>query len=95
MGVALDDGELCPGTDGFSDIDFGTQVNVTNAAGTLVAQSSLGLGAKTDAGCAFPFTVDGVVPESKFCSVEVSHRGGLTQTEADLHAGGLAFTLGD
>ncbi|MFJ8450525.1 hypothetical protein [[Kitasatospora] papulosa] len=61
----------------------------------LVAHGSLGLGEKTDDGCAFPFTVDDITPGPKSCNVEVSHRGGLTQTEADLRAGGLAFTLGD
>lgn len=95
VGVALGSGEPCSGTGGYSDIDFGTQVNVTDADGTLVATGSLGLGEKTEAGCAFPFTVDEIPPGSKFYTVEVSHRGGLTQTEADLRAGGLGFTLGD
>ncbi|MBB4794466.1 hypothetical protein [Streptomyces nodosus] len=45
---------------------------------------SLGLGQKTKQGCEFPCY-----------TVEVSHRGELTQTEGDLRAGGLAFTLGD
>ncbi|MCM1942693.1 hypothetical protein NC239_31265 [Streptomyces sp. G3] len=95
IGAGLDPGELCSGTGGYSDIDFGTQVNVTDAAGTLVAVGSLGLGEKTELGCEFPFTVDDITPGSKFYTVEVSHRGGLTQTEDQLHAGGLAFTLGD
>ncbi|MEV7861583.1 hypothetical protein AB0O86_22820 [Streptomyces hirsutus] len=95
IGAGLDPKELCSGTGGYSDIDFGTQVNVTDAAGTLVAKSSLGLGQKTELGCEFPFTVDDITPGSKFYTVEVSHRGGLTQTEDELRAGGLAFTLGD
>ncbi|MFF7674038.1 hypothetical protein [Actinacidiphila glaucinigra] len=94
-GAGLTTGEPCSGTGGYSDIDFGTQVNVTDADGTLVATGSLDLGEKTDEGCAFTFTVDDIAPGSKFYTVEVSHRGGLTQTEAALRAGGLAFTLGD
>ncbi|MBQ0983739.1 hypothetical protein KBZ10_04210 [Streptomyces sp. F63] len=94
-GAGLDDGELCSGTGGYSDIDLGTQVNVTDADGTLVASGALGLGEKTETGCTFPFTVDDITPGSKFYTVEVSHRGGLTQTEDDLRAGGLEFTLGD
>lgn len=94
-GAGLATGESCSGTGGYSDIDFGTQVNVTDADGTLVATGSLDLGEKTDEGCAFTFTVDDIAPGSKFYTVEVSHRGGLTQTEADLRTGGLAFTLGD
>ncbi|MET9154501.1 hypothetical protein ABZX82_25035 [Streptomyces griseoflavus] len=95
IGAGLDPEELCSGTGGYSDIDFGTQVNVTDATGTLVAVGSLGFGQKTELGCEFPFTVDDVTPGSKFYEVEVSHRGSLTQTEDELRAGGLAFTLGD
>jgi hypothetical protein len=95
IGAGLDSEELCSGTGGYSDIDFGTQVNVTDAAGTLVAVGSLGFGQKTELGCEFPFTVDDITPGSKFYTVEVSHRGGLTQTEDELRSGGLAFTLGD
>ena len=95
IGAGLDSGDPCSGTDGYSDIDFGTQVSVTDAAGTLVAKGSLGLGKETELGCEFPFTVDDITPGSKFYTVEVSHRGGLTQTEDELRAGGLAFTLGD
>lgn len=94
IGAGLDPGELCSGTGGYSDIDFGTQVTVSDAAGTLVATGTLGLGQKTEQGCEFPFTVDDITPGSKFHTVEVSHRGGLTQTEDDLRAGGLTFTLG-
>jgi hypothetical protein len=92
IGSGLDSGDLCSGTDGYSDIDFGTQVSVTDAAGTLVAKGSLGFGQKTELGCEFPFTVDDITPGSY--TVEVSHRGGLTQTEGERRAGGLAFTLG-
>ncbi|MEV5934789.1 hypothetical protein AB0L56_19145 [Streptomyces sp. NPDC052079] len=95
IGAGLASGDLCTGTDGYDDIDFGAQVSVTDAAGTLVAKGSLGLGEKTELGCEFSFTVDDIPPGSKFYTVEVSHRGGLTQTEDELRAGGLAFTLGD
>lgn len=95
IGVGLDIGELCSGTGGYSDIAFGTQVTITDAAGTVVAVGSLDLGRKTEQGCEFPFTVDDITPGSKFYTVEISHRGGLTKTEDQLRAGGLAFTLGD
>ncbi|MFJ3246495.1 hypothetical protein [Streptomyces sp. NPDC086782] len=95
VGAGLDSGELCSGTGGYSDIDFGTQVTITDAAGTLVAVGSLGLGQKTEQGCEFPFTVDDITPGSKFYTVEVSHRGGLSKAEDELRTGGLAFTLGD
>jgi len=95
VGLGLDDGASCSGTGGYSDIDVGTQVNITDAAGTLVASGFLGLGEKTEDGCTFSFTVDDITPGSKLYTVEVSHRGGLTKSEAELRAGGLEFTLGD
>lgn len=94
VGAGLDTGGLCSGTGGYSDIDFGTQVNITDAAGTLVATGSLDFGETTEAGCTFAFKVDDITPGTKFYTVEVSHRGGLTKTEAELRAGGLEFTLG-
>ncbi|MGW0777682.1 hypothetical protein ACWD01_29450 [Streptomyces sp. NPDC002835] len=95
VGAGLDNDALCSGTGGYSDIDLGTQVNITDATGTLVAHGSLGPGEKTEAGCQFSFTINDITPGSKFYTVEVSHRGGLTQTEDELRMGGLAFTLGD
>ncbi|MFE7235071.1 hypothetical protein ACFVAF_31470 [Streptomyces sp. NPDC057596] len=95
VGAGLGSGQLCSGTGGYSDIDFGAQVTITDAAGTLVAMGSLGFGQKTDQGCEFPFTVDDITPGSKFYTVEISHRGGLTKTEEQLREGDLGFTLGD
>lgn len=91
----LAEGEDCTGLDGYSDIQRGAQVNVTGADGTLVATSELEGGKKTALGCEFPFAIEGIPQGSKFYTVEVSHRGGLTQTEDELRSGGLAFTLGN
>ncbi|MER5480851.1 hypothetical protein ABT026_28320 [Streptomyces sp. NPDC002734] len=93
-GAGVKIGDVCSGTGGYDDIHLGTQVTVTDADGTLVAMGMLLFGEKTEAGCEFAFTVDDITPGSKFYTVEVSHRGGLTQTEEDLRAGGLAFSLG-
>ncbi|MET9886261.1 hypothetical protein ABZZ20_24625 [Streptomyces sp. NPDC006430] len=90
----LEEGERCTGLDGYSDIQRGAQVNVTGADGTLVATGELEGGKKAALGCEFPFTIEGIPQGSKFYTVEVSHRGGLTQTEDELRSGGLAFTLG-
>ncbi|MEW1697825.1 hypothetical protein [Streptomyces sp. NPDC091278] len=91
----LAEGEDCTGPDGYSDIQRGAQVNVTGADDTLVATGELEGGKKTALGCEFPFAIEGIPQGSKFYTVEVSHRGGLTQTEEELRSGGLAFTLGD
>ena len=91
----LAEGEGCTGLDGYSDIQRGAQVNVTDADGTLVATGELEGGKKAALGCEFPFAIEGIPQGSKFYTVEVSHRGGLTQTEDELRSGGLAFTLGN
>ncbi|MFC5673864.1 hypothetical protein [Streptomyces incanus] len=91
----LDEGEDCTGLDGYSDIQRGAQVNVTGADGTLVATGELEGGKKAALGCEFSFTIEGIPQGSKFYTVEVSHRGGLTQTEDELRSGELTFTLGD
>ncbi|MCX5317226.1 hypothetical protein [Streptomyces sp. NBC_00154] len=95
VGTGLETERPCSGSGGYSDTDFGTQVNLTDAAGTLVATGSLDFDEKTEAGCTFAFTVDDITPGSKLYTVEASHRVVLTQTEAELRAGGLEFTLGD
>ncbi|MFJ8232579.1 hypothetical protein ACIQ9E_21840 [Streptomyces sp. NPDC094448] len=91
----LEEGEVCAGLDGYSDIHRGAQVNITGADGTLVAAGELGGGTKTALGCEFPFEIEGIPQDSKFYTVEVSHRGGLTRTEAELRSGELGFTLGN
>ncbi|MFB8394055.1 hypothetical protein [Streptomyces yangpuensis] len=90
----LEGGERCTGLDGYSDIQRGAQANVTGADGTLVATGELEGGKKAALGCEFPFAIEGIPQGAKFYTVEVSHRGGLTQTEDELRSGGLTFALG-
>jgi hypothetical protein len=90
---------VCVGQNGYDDISGGVQVVITNPAGVTVAVGRLGDGATVSgpgalaaSGCAFPFSV--AVPAGLgFYGVEVSHRGRLQYSEADIHRG-LALTLG-
>lgn len=91
-------GETCYGDGGYDDIAAGTQVRVTNQDGTLIGTDSLEEGQPNAARtrCTFRFTVGGL-PEATFYTFEVSHRGGLTYSAAEMEAMNwqVAFTLGD
>lgn len=82
----------CYGRGGYDDIRGGARVTVKNEKGTLIGTGSLESGTWTNlgggtTGCVFPFTVADV-KDADFYQVEVSHRGGLTYSKADLEAKG-------
>lgn len=98
-GVTVDAG-TCAGTGGYSDIDSGTSVVLTNEDGTVIDTTSLLPGTPKNPGdanvtCDFTFTF-GPIPKAKFYSVEVSHRGKITESAAELKANDYIFdvTLG-
>jgi hypothetical protein len=91
-GGDLSVGAACHGTGGFSDINGGAQVVVSDDAGKTLAITSL-RGGKLTSGfqCRFLFTVQ--VPGGLgFYGVTVTHRGTLKESEADL--GNVSLTLG-
>ena len=73
----------------------GAAVTVTDASHKTVALGQLGAGHKDNAslGCSFTFTVNDVPPGPKFYGVEISHRGSVQYTAAQLHDG-VALSLG-
>ena len=88
----LDDGDSCSGSGGYGDIDAGTTVNVKDQSGTLIGSGSLGPGKATSklSACVFPFEIEGV-KDAKFFQVEVSRRGGLSYSKADME--GMDWTV--
>lgn len=93
-------GSSCAGIGGYSDIDSGTSVVLTNENGTVIDTTSLLPGTPKNPGdaqvtCSFMFTF-GPIPKAKFYSVEVSHRGKITESAAELKANDNVFqvTLG-
>jgi hypothetical protein len=88
----------CQGTGGYDDIKPGTQVTVKDEAGVIVGSDTLGAPTSpkdTRYPCEFPFTVSSVGP-AKFYSVEVSKRGALTYSSAEMESRGwkVELTLG-
>lgn len=77
-------GALCKGSGGYSDISTGQQVVVKDKSGTILATGKLGIGNATSfETCDFTFEVKNV-SGADFYTVEVTHRGGLTYSKADL-----------
>ncbi|MFB9831814.1 hypothetical protein [Actinoallomurus acaciae] len=93
-------GKECQGDDGYDDIHAGTDVVVHDASGKTIATGRLedGVGEQMVADvalrCRFDFTVHDVPPQ-KFHGIEVSHRGIVTFTSAQVAKEPIELTLGD
>jgi hypothetical protein len=99
------DKQVCWGSGGYDDMKLGTQVVVSDAAGATIAIGAISdaspvLGDRTGDdgdpladGCELSFFVDGVPAGKGFYGVEVSHRGRLQYSEAEIR-GDLKLTLG-
>lgn len=85
-------GGICVDQPGYADIRAGAPVTLRDEGGTIIGTGTLGPGAAAGGGCEFAFTIP-AVPERPFYSVEVSHRGQVTSSLADLAATGWRFAL--
>lgn len=88
----------CRGTGGYSDLAQGAQVVVQDGSGTTLAigQLDAGIGESYVApygACQFGFTVPGAPAGKGFYRIEISHRGAVNYTEAQLDTS-LALTIG-
>jgi hypothetical protein len=90
-------GDPCINDPGYEDVTDGAQVTVSSPSGRILAVGRLGGGRLARARylkpCRFHFTVTGIPEGLPLYKVEVSHRGALTYSEADLRKG-LTLTLG-
>jgi hypothetical protein len=84
----------CYGTGGYDDMSADAQVTIYDGSGKTIAVTQLDAG--TDTGgttsCLFDFEVK--VPHSTYYAIEVSHRGKVTFTEAEMR-NRPALTLGN
>jgi hypothetical protein len=80
---------------GYADIRSGTEVTVSNENTTIIANGSLASVARSGYSCAWSFTINGV-PKATFYQIEVSHRGKVQFSDAQLQAQNwaVALTLG-
>lgn len=91
-------GRRCNGNGGYDDLSTGAGITVTNPVGTVIATGSLGVGRLVGANkyfgeCVFSFTIP-AVPIAKIYGIEVSHRGVLHYTPAQIRAHKVQMTIG-
>lgn len=94
---AVDDGAGgCEGSGGYDDIALGTSVTVYDAAGAVIATSSLLLSEFDRAAgtCTYDVSVDGVPGGKNFYQVEISHRGKIQLSAEEATSGAFAGSLG-
>jgi hypothetical protein len=93
-GVEASDDGSCEGKSGYDDIQPGATVTVSNESGTTIATGTLGNGVTTDVDwqCRFVFSISSV-PVAKFYKIEVSHRGQVTYSHADMTSQNWDVTL--
>lgn len=86
----------CAGSGGYSDMQPGAGVTVTDGTGKILAIGELGVSAGASHFCVFGFHVDDV-PKADFYKIEVSHRGAITYSFARLDGANweVKLTLGD
>lgn len=87
----------CLGYGGYDDIQPGAAVTIRDGDDKTIAIGRLEIGSFEPVGtktgkCTFPFTVENV-PDVPFYSVEVSHRGQVFASRADLEATNWRFDL--
>ena len=89
----IEDDSKCSGSLGYDDIAAGAQVVIADSDGKTVALGQLNDGFVASDSCIFTFVVRDVPKGNRFYSVEVSHRGGVQFSEAQLREP-LLMTLG-
>ena len=85
-------GSACEGTGGYADISPGAQVTLKDGDGKVLGTTQLQMGSGSTSSCTFKFSIDSV-PEVPFYSLEVSHRGAITDSLAQMQAHNWAFGL--
>ena len=83
----------CEGTGGYDDIGQGTQARLTDEANSLLGVASLGRGVAGSGVCTYRATFEDIDPTLPFYSVEVSDRGQISHSRAELRAENWTFEI--
>lgn len=100
--LELDDAESaadnCVTSLGYDDIREGASVTIKDQNGRILGSGSLDAGVSyDDASCTFDFTVADIREDQQQYSVEISHRGQITNSRSEMESNNWRFdlTLGD
>ncbi len=86
-------GDSCYGIGGYEDLGPGAAVVLKDEKGTILATTSLGMGTGKRMACTFSFTLTDVTDGASFYSVEISHRGQITNSHEEMDSNGWRFAL--
>lgn len=90
----LDSAEsACVGQGGYSDIQFGTDVILTNQNGDILGSGSLGIGEASGSDCTYHFTVSDIREDEEQYAIEISHRGKVVASAEQLRNNGWKFDI--
>lgn len=84
---------FCIGTGGYDDIGPGTNVVVKDQDGRILGSGSLGAGKSHGWGCTYRFHVAEVREDQQQYTLEISHRGGITESVGELRGNGWRFSV--
>lgn len=87
-------GFACAGIRGYGDIGPGSSVTIKNESGTLLAKGAIDSSRGDDTSCILAFKVFDVPAGARFYKLEISHRGEMSYTEAEVKQG-VDVSLGD
>jgi hypothetical protein len=77
-------GTICEGTGGYSDLSAGVSVILKDENDKTIAATSLGTGTGNSLICTFHFTLPDVPDNATFYNIQISHRGTVSFSHADM-----------
>jgi hypothetical protein len=83
----------CEGNGGYSDLSAGASVILKDESDRTIAATSLGWGTSDSTVCTFKFTLSDVPDNATFYNIEVSHRGTVSFSHADMVKSGWTIGL--
>jgi hypothetical protein len=83
----------CHGTGGYSDLTAGGSVILRDEKATILGSTFLPDGTGTSHHCTFTVTIPGVTDSAAFYVIEVTHRGQISKSHADMASDSWAFSL--
>lgn len=86
-------GSTCEGSGGYSDLSAGVSVILKDENDKTIAATSLGAGTGNAVVCTFHFTLSDVPDNATFYNIQISHRGTVSFSHADMVKNGWAIEL--
>lgn len=83
----------CIGTGGYDDIEPGATVILKNESGKILGSGALSAGKSVGGRCLYRFAITDVSKTEKQYAVEVTHRGQVVDSQAELARHGWKFEL--